>query len=404
MEVPRLSGAGTPPTVAVYPVGFVPPGPCPRQTAAVSNDSCPAAAPFRARDGSCASNATVSAGKALGCSRSGPFGGAPAAPSWPFVLLPASGWLGSGGFDVAARTAQPMMVTVRTTATTSAGEWRGLVRVIDSSGVRRALDLRITVWNFTLPPASLPALFGVRGEWAARFGWSDEAYEDFLLSHRVPVASLIHGPTGWPSVNNNASRLARLRARGQRMWIIGSMNDLCEGLNQSSCASDGPGEAAVTLLLQQMKAAQKVADQAGWPRKQMYAYIGSEPKTYMMPALGRVLPLVRKAFPDVTIVSCGIAQFVCASGLNPDGSHSTMPGCPAATKEVDILLPRSIYYTNYSKHAAPTLRAMRARHQQIGWYTSGVPNGEGALNFFTQLAPLRARLLTVMRKTQPFLR
>ena len=31
-------------------------------------------------------------------------------------------------------------------------------------------------------------------------------------------------------------------------------------------------------------------------------------------------------------------------------------------------------------------------------------NGEGALNFFTQLPPLRARLLTAIRKTQPFLR
>eukprot|EP01045_Picozoa_sp_COSAG04_P055294 COSAG04_NODE_25184_length_311_cov_0.712264_1_plen_65_part_10 len=29
----------------------------------------------------------------------------------------------------------------------------------------------------------------------------------------------------------------------------------------------------------------------------------------------------------------------------------------------------------------------------MGWYTSGVPTGAGALNFFTELSPMRPRLL-----------
>ena len=164
VEVPSLSGGpGTPPTVAIHPIGFVPNGPCPIQTRADGNRSCSATAPFRARDGSCVTNDTVKAGKAPGCSRNGPFPGAPGAPSWPFVLLPTSKWLTADGglFDVNPSTAQPLMVSVTANNATSAGEWHSVVRVVDTKGTRLALDLHITVFDFTLPPASLPTLFGV---------------------------------------------------------------------------------------------------------------------------------------------------------------------------------------------------------------------------------------------------
>ena len=81
------------------------------------------------------------------------------------------------------------------------------------------------------------------------------------------------------------------------------------------------------------------------------------------------------------------AQFVCASGLSPDGvTPRNMPGCPAATAEIDILIPRSIYYTNYSKYAVKTLRSLRSRHL-IGWYTSGVPTGPGTFSHETIISP-----------------
>jgi hypothetical protein len=250
------------------------------------------------------------------------------------------------------------MVVVRARFTAGAGDWRGLVRVIDGNGTRRALDLRVQVWNFSLPPASLPALFGVRQEWAGRFGWNVDGYIRFLSDHRVPVGSLIHGAAGWPALNSNASRLAALWEQGQRVWIIGSMPDVCPG-DLASCLRDGPSTATVSALLAQMRSAQRVADRAGWPRRNQLAYIGSELKTVEMPALALVMRALRPAFPDTTVVSCGISQFVCASGLAPDGSPRDLgAACPAATDGVDILIPRSIYYTNYSRFAAAKLQSM----------------------------------------------
>jgi hypothetical protein len=69
VEVPALSGpVGDAPSVAVHPVGFVRPGPCP-----ANGQACPLATPHRCRDGSCASGATLKAGKCAGCSRDGPY-------------------------------------------------------------------------------------------------------------------------------------------------------------------------------------------------------------------------------------------------------------------------------------------------------------------------------------------
>ena len=65
------------------------------------------------------------------------------------------------------------------------------------------------------------------------------------------------------------------------VYIIGSMNDLCQGLVQSECENRGPGQTAIAKLLDQMKTGQKIADEAGWPRDKQLAYIGSEPKTWM---------------------------------------------------------------------------------------------------------------------------
>ena len=86
------------------------------------------------------------------------------------------------------------------------------------------------------------------------------------------------------------------------------MNDPCVGLTQAECESHGPGESAIDQLLSELAAAQKVADAAGWPRQHQLAYIGSEPKTWMLPALARVLPIVRQHFKDITIASVGIVQ------------------------------------------------------------------------------------------------
>ena len=393
------AGAARTPTVQLHPLGWVAPGPCPATWwGGDSRARCPGAAPYKCRDGTCANASELR--HCPGCSQLGPPPGLPPRPSWPLVLLPLS-WRG-GGFMVPANQSQPLVVAVHAPADLGPGNHTGLVRIITADGGRLALDLRVDVHDFVLPPHSLPALFGLREEFAARFGWSVDGYVDFLLEHRIPISSRLHGAAAWPSIGSNRSALAGLWRRGQRTWMLASWaqpssscpGSPCANCTATDCASGAKSPALVAAFLDDIAAALRAAQAAGWPANATSVYIGDEIKTSEVWAVGQVAQAVSAAFPDVQVVSCGIAQFVCASGFAPDGSPQPLPGCPAAMRHVDLLLPRAIYYSNYSSIGnARTLDGVRAGGTRVGWYTSGVPTGAGALNFFTELSPMRARLL-----------
>ena len=55
---------------------------------------------------------------------------------------------------------------------------------------------------------------------------------------------------------------------------------------------------------------------------------------------------------------------------------------------VDILIPRISNYANSSA----VVDAIKATGKQVGWYSSGVPSGNAALNAFAEYPAIRPRL------------
>jgi hypothetical protein len=263
--------------ITMAPYGFVHQGPCPFDALGLGRTHCPRELPYycihnEPVNGSrCVDERGLVKNKCIGCSFAGSGwfrqGGSPWSEAakfnsserwWPFPVLD---WVQT--FDVAADTAQPLLLTVRTSKNTRPGNYTGSIFVYDerqdskgkwrkclSIGARRSLPLTVIVAPFALPDeqslttmwgSSLSRAVGIYGtNWTKclradprrpecdpnRYDYNTDgatAFSEFMLQHRMGGGSGIDGL--FEAYASNASNLRELRRRGQRHLFIGGMTD-----------------------------------------------------------------------------------------------------------------------------------------------------------------------------------
>ena len=282
-------------------------------------------------------------------------------------------------FDVQPDTSQPLLVTVSAGPDTKAGEHRVAVTLTDGSGAAQKVSLSVTVYNFTLPTAfSLPSIWGFNDElsselWPATYKTQSfqQSYVDFFLERRFPIASLYGGVGGFQYTQTVAG-LRSLWQRGQRVINVESAPD-----------ATSMTDAKFEQFMNTTKNGVDLALQAGWDRESVMVYMMDEPGTAdVVQLLPNISAEVKKRFGNVTTVTCGDAQWSVRLGLHNVTQHS-LP-------HVDVFIPRCWTLTNTS---AEDVASIRASGQRIGCYTSGIPSGENALNFFVEYPAIRARLM-----------
>ena len=411
--VENATGATIPPAdVTVAPLGFVFGGPCPFDS---HNAACPESAPWYCKYGNDHNNsepgpdtcmARLQTLRCVGCAAS------PAHPLrqntmpyddplgwWPFPVLD---WVDS--FDVARGTAQPLLVTVRSRTDTKPGTYKATINVTEHGACRTdggcgrpvSMPLSVTVHPVALPEVHSPetlSFWGVEiSEWAGAHPGrpcNDSKFTDLLLDHRLPSASgIYHGM--WSSYGSDSgggashpdhypSGLNDLWERGQRAVVLEGLTDCQGGLNKIGCMLE--------YRIAQVKALAARATAQGWSQENLFVYIFDEVGPSSVNAVGRILSSrVKAVCPKCQVVACGSAVF------NMLAADPTVyeKGHGGALELVDVFIPRLADYANASKTLLATLRAAGKR---VGWYVSGAPAGDYALNFFVEYPAIRPRLL-----------
>ena len=190
--------------VAVTPLGFVAGGPCPFDTASLipgHGEPCPPERPFRCALGDATNNtahcvALRNVRQCVGCAEVGAMlegvQGATAYNDplrwWPHLLLDYV-----KTFDVARGSAQPLLVTVRSRASTAPGNYATTMTVDASDSQQKSIALSVTVRAVALPnEVGALSLWGEQiSEWSLAHPdtpCNDTAYAQLLLDHRVPAA------------------------------------------------------------------------------------------------------------------------------------------------------------------------------------------------------------------------
>lgn len=314
---------------------------------------------------------------------------------WPYPLLD---WVRT--FSVQRGAAQPILVTVATHPATLAGVYQALVNVTsaDSGGGTRSIPLTVRVHDVVLPAEQTTvSLWGTEvSECKGAFAnaahvapCNDTGMQELLLDHRMPAGSgIYHGmwasnmenSTAYP---DNIGRLRSLWERGQRQLVVGALTD-CQ-MNTSHC--QGP-RLGLTARLGWMMRAADAAMAAGWPQENLMIYVMDElgpEHIHGIWAPMLIAPKARALLPRAKIVACGDGAF---SVAQENGGVALRPG--GILEDVDLFIPRMPTYANTS---ADVLASIRSANKTIGWYTSGIPQGDFALNLFTEYSPIRARIL-----------
>lgn len=117
---------------------------------------------------------------------------------WPDPLLP------TDGFDLRADMTQPVWITFAIPKDAPAGQYTGLVRLLDGGQTIAERPLNVRVWDFALPDQSrLAAIYDVRlgpggaAQWGKSF---DELYPEivrFMASRRLCPDTIRPGPRFW---------------------------------------------------------------------------------------------------------------------------------------------------------------------------------------------------------------
>jgi hypothetical protein len=173
--------------------------------------------------------------------------------------------------------------------------------------------------------------------------------------------------------------LKNLWDRGQRAIVLEGLTDCQGGLNKTGCELE--------YRISQVKALAARATAQGWSEENLFVYIFDEVGSSSVNAVGRILSSrVKSVCAKCQVVACGSAVF---SMLAADPTVYEK-GRGGALELVDVFIPRLADYANASKLLLATLRAAGKR---VGWYVSGAPAGDHALNFFVEYPPIRPRLL-----------
>ena len=395
--------------VAVTPLGFVAGGPCPFDTASLLPDhdeSCPPERPFRCALGDASNNTAhcVALGdvrQCVGCAEVGAMlqgvQGATAYNDplrwWPHLLLDYV-----DTFDVTRGSAQPLLFTVRSRASTTPGTYATTVTVTATANQQKTIALNVTVRAVALPDkVGTLSLWGEQiAEWALahpRTPCNDTAYAELLLDHRIPAATSIYsGP--WPSYINQssplhpaggpgASSLRELWLRGQRVLVLETFCHCTsiKGLNATGCLFE--------QRLEAMVANAKMAKAAGWDESNFYVYLLDE--TDVHPWMRNVTSRVHALLPQAKTIALGDNAFPYEGAVMPHLNFSALED-GGWLEGVDIFIPRMPTYANLTETAVRTVREQYGR--QVGWYTSGVPAGNFALNTgYMEYPAMRGRLL-----------
>ena len=202
-------------------------------------------------------------------------------------------------FDVAPRSAQPVLIKIKSTRQTAAGNHSVSVTVADADGHSQTVAVHVTVWDFALPEGwHFPSLWGV---WSGgpKDLWSNissshtnvSAFEmdlvDLLLEHRIPATSL-YGHSLTDGAAGDFPTLRRMGVDGLKMlWDRGqrTYNLMCVDSsfypNKLPCAKRFPFPSAFATndvvvtrrnqtvtkqLIGGILEARNLSDAAGWPR------------------------------------------------------------------------------------------------------------------------------------------
>ena len=404
--------------VTVDVLGFVKGGPCPFDA---EDASCPADKPLRCRLGDAANMTTRCVGRGaesvqcVGCSSSESMINFRAqyhyndSKAWyPWALLDHV-----RTFDVRRGTAQPVLVTVRTRTGTRPGLFSATLGVFSATHGHSSTSLTVRVHDVTLPQAteSLSLWCAQDTESQLAFGHTVSrspsaavnlsAFAELLSNHRLPAATCIYEGV-WAAYLNRtqpagqqplplpaAEAVKGLWARGQRMLVIATFKKCHAALNASGCSWQE--------RMSQMMAAATFLQQAGWPQECMYVYMLDEAHAHA--ALRTISQRVKKLLPKAQTVVTGDNAFPFDLQNRCTGPDLPSQRCMSTAdlesggllEFIDWFIPRTSTYANQT---ASHLAAIRVKGKKIGWYTSGIPGGDNALQIgYLEYSAIRPRLL-----------
>ena len=186
-------------------------------------------------------------------------------------------------------------------------------------------------------------------------------------------------PVGGPG----PSSLRELWLRGQRVLVLQSFCHCTsiKGLNATGCLLE--------QRLAAMMANARTAKAAGWDESSFFIYLLDE--TDVHPWMRNVTSRVRALLPRAKTIALGDNAFPYEGAAPPHLNYGALEA-GGWLEDVDILIPRLPTYANMSSTAVRTVREKYGR--QVGWYTSGVPAGNFALNTgYAEYPAMRSRLL-----------
>ena len=223
----------------------------------------------------------------------------------------------------------------------------GELRVTAEAAAGRASEriaVRARVFNFSLPVEQhLPTIFG-NGESTIRNRYGDSSvrnYVDFLVQNRVAVNDLyatqgsgqLVGPPpfdnasrvgGWPIALSSPAAMRRLWQQGQRIWVLGGLSGGCVPRNciptkdWTNSTANMTWEAFMPRFFGMMRAALRVTDAAGWPRKNVVIYLFDETHDYKL--LANTTAQVHAELPGVSVITAAPDT---TYGLGSQWTHPT---------------------------------------------------------------------------------
>ena len=267
--------------------------------------------------------------------------------------------------DVRPSFVQSFWVDVKCPEGQAAGTYAGSILVSAGKGRQVAIPFEVEVWGFSIPktsPMPLAVSFWVDGSSPCRKlvdGRLDE-WADFLADHFITIDSLyLAGSPRW-------EQLVRLKNQGRlnrfelSMWgdfkrSSEAERDWMESMNSGKPRLDAAYQKAKELGL---------LDHA-------YIYGMDEQPTNRFPAMKASLPLLKKWYPGVPIMTTCFDYTYGEDGMLSD---------------VDVFIPDTTKYDLAKANAA------RAHGRHVWWYLACTPHAPYA-NFFVECEAIEARSL-----------
>jgi hypothetical protein len=146
---------------------------------------------------------------------------------------------------------------------------------------------------------------------------------------------------------------------------------------------DQPSDSELESFLNATEQGVAAALAGGWEKEHMMVYVLDEPThSVVREYLPKLSAAVKRRVGNVSVVTCGSDQLELRLGYN--GS------APMEFPDVDVFIPRCFSYASTS---AADLATIRAAGQQVGCYTSGIPDGPAGLNWYLEYPAIRSRLM-----------